>query len=570
MIENEQDSVFVLKDALIKYNSKTDLRFRVEADPNQKRDSSYVYRNDIVVNKHLELSNVQFVYNVNSYSRYFEGVLLDIHFKKSILLEDVKSLYLQYCRFEEAFRYTLSNCDQKFSNKAGYDDLANFEYTDFSSSFSFYNNCSNSSLQNSQYFLENSFKPAKKESGFLFNVMGSRFFLFQGNTIANYGFIFYSVSNNSGRTRIDDNLFDSDFIHISKTNQAGNFKWIKNRYTSPVFLELDPFSAGDEVDWNQFEKGFAAYNPLVNYLLKTINRYPVQISEEERNNLVKQYLDSVRIYDEGAFTDEISIKSHFYSYFRSRYNTSIANKVYIDLKDFETQRLAILYKENKSFEGFFTWKINQFLKVFSAYGTKPAKAVVFSMWVILLFALIYLFFPNSWDKHGKNRIIDRFSFFFKYMNKNAGIHEVYLEEQKEELMSYDTFKNLITNSKETVPKFFSFTALPMYKWAISGTKLSAAILKRMDIMKGTWSELPQKKRFWKSILLTGAFTIAILFDIFIKMLNALMLSINTFTTLGFGEIPIKGLPRYLAIVEGFIGWFMLTIFSVSLISQLLN
>jgi len=37
-----------------------------------------------------------------------------------------------------------------------------------------------------------------------------------------------------------------------------------------------------------------------------------------------------------------------------------------------------------------------------------------------------------------------------------------------------------------------------------------------------------------------------------------------------GEIPIKGLPRYLAIIQGFIGWFMLTIFSVSLISQLLN
>ena len=55
-----------------------------------------------------------------------------------------------------------------------------------------------------------------------------------------------------------------------------------------------------------------------------------------------------------------------------------------------------------------------------------------------------------------------------------------------------------------------------------------------------------------------------------KTLNALMLSINTFTTFGFGEIPIKGLPRYLAIIQGFIGWFMLTIFSVSLISQLLN
>ena len=89
-------------------------------------------------------------------------------------------------------------------------------------------------------------------------------------------------------------------------------------------------------------------------------------------------------------------------------------------------------------------------------------------------------------------------------------------------------------------------------------------------MKGSWQELPKSKRIWKSVLLVGAFLIAILYDIFIKMLNALMLSINTFTTLGFGEIPIKGLPRYLAIIQGFIGWFMLTIFSVSLISQLLN
>ena len=156
------------------------------------------------------------------------------------------------------------------------------------------------------------------------------------------------------------------------------------------------------------------------------------------------------------------------------------------------------------------------------------------------------------------------------MKRKAGIHEVYLEEQKEELMSYDQFKENITTSKQKVPKFFTATALPLYKWAISGTKLSASLLKRIDVMKGTWSDLPKSKRIWKSILLIGAFTIAVIYDILIKMLNALMLSINTFTTLGFGEIPIKGLPRYLAIIQGFIGWFMLTIFSVSLISHLLN
>ena len=156
------------------------------------------------------------------------------------------------------------------------------------------------------------------------------------------------------------------------------------------------------------------------------------------------------------------------------------------------------------------------------------------------------------------------------MKKDSGIHEVYLEDQQDDLLEYHEFKNYMSSSEKTIPIFFTATALPIYKWAISGTKLSAAFLKRIDIMKGTWQELPAHQRFWKSILLIGAFLIAILYDVFIKMLNALMLSINTFTTLGFGEIPIKGLPRYLAIIQGFIGWFMLTIFSVSLISQLLN
>ena len=55
-----------------------------------------------------------------------------------------------------------------------------------------------------------------------------------------------------------------------------------------------------------------------------------------------------------------------------------------------------------------------------------------------------------------------------------------------------------------------------------------------------------------------------------KILNAIVLSVNSFTTLGFGEIPTKGIGRYAAIIEGFIGWFLLTVFSVSLISQLLQ
>ena len=242
----------------------------------------------------------------------------------------------------------------------------------------------------------------------------------------------------------------------------------------------------------------------------------------------------------------------------------------LELKDFETQRMAVRYQLDPSFKTYFTWKVNQFLKVFSAYGTEPARAIVVSLYVILFFAMIYLFFPNTWDKHGRMRIMNRFRFFTKYMNKEAGIHEVYLEEQGKELIASEEFKNYMLSMENSVPKFFLATAIPLYKWSVAGTKLSASLLKRVDIMKGSWQDLPESKRRWKKWLLISSFILAVVYDLFIKVLNALMLSINTFTTLGFGEIPIKGLPRYLAIIQGFIGWFMLTIFSVSLISQLLN
>ncbi|HMP99667.1 MAG TPA: potassium channel family protein [Cyclobacteriaceae bacterium] len=53
----------------------------------------------------------------------------------------------------------------------------------------------------------------------------------------------------------------------------------------------------------------------------------------------------------------------------------------------------------------------------------------------------------------------------------------------------------------------------------------------------------------------------------LSLLNAITLSLNSFTTLGFGDIPTKGVARYLCIVEGFIGWFLLSIFTVALINQ---
>jgi len=51
--------------------------------------------------------------------------------------------------------------------------------------------------------------------------------------------------------------------------------------------------------------------------------------------------------------------------------------------------------------------------------------------------------------------------------------------------------------------------------------------------------------------------------------NAITLSVNSFVTLGFGMIPTRGLAKYICIFQGFLGWFLLSIFIVALINQIL-
>lgn len=55
----------------------------------------------------------------------------------------------------------------------------------------------------------------------------------------------------------------------------------------------------------------------------------------------------------------------------------------------------------------------------------------------------------------------------------------------------------------------------------------------------------------------------------VSLLNALTLSLNAFITLGFGNIPTHGIARYVCVLEGFLGWFLLSIFTVALINQVI-
>jgi hypothetical protein len=54
-----------------------------------------------------------------------------------------------------------------------------------------------------------------------------------------------------------------------------------------------------------------------------------------------------------------------------------------------------------------------------------------------------------------------------------------------------------------------------------------------------------------------------------SFLNAMTLSMNSFITLGFGTIPTSGLARYVCVLQGVVGWFLLSLFTVALLNQVL-
>ena len=68
---------------------------------------------------------------------------------------------------------------------------------------------------------------------------------------------------------------------------------------------------------------------------------------------------------------------------------------------------------------------------------------------------------------------------------------------------------------------------------------------------------------------TGKSVLKSILLLILSFINAITLSLNAFVTLGFGTIPTRGLARYVCVIQGFIGWFLLSLFSVALINQVI-
>ena len=128
LIEEEKDTIFNLKDAIIRFKAETDSAFIVRR-PYLEPAIPIKEFPKIVVDKHIELENVHFSYKYetkpikNDFQGgeiYNKGALNNIHFKKSVRFNNLVCGEILNCEFDGTVRIRNTNiCDK---DKDYYDD----------------------------------------------------------------------------------------------------------------------------------------------------------------------------------------------------------------------------------------------------------------------------------------------------------------------------------------------------------------------------------------------------------------------------------------------------------------
>lgn len=376
---------------------------------------------------------------------------------------------------------------------------------------------------------------------------------------------------------LPDNLRDNDRFFITLTEGSyNNLRLIGNTVNANIDLS-------ETTVHNSFVTNDCKYNGHV--ILDAFNINPintrVQWHSVDSNRLAvydhkKKIIYSGKDIDSIAtavqFANLISCYANFYNAFKSQGNRIAANACYVEWKNIETAFLRELYTSGKDKSVFFNYLMNVFLEIFCDYGTNPLKAIEIALYVLLFFAAIYFFFPYSMVSFHKRSLFDQLKVYGHYLSSPKSLLEI--EDSviaKEQVTpTYNEYMSFVSEAKGKVPWYFHIFGKPLYFLELLRSKPSRWFYKIIDIFPDEWENMGSAKRVLATVLYGAVFLITILWFLLVHVLDSIALSLNVFSTLGFGQIPIKGIPRYLTILEGFIGWFLLSIFSVSLISQVIQ
>ncbi|MGB1318359.1 MAG: hypothetical protein ACPG5W_09140, partial [Flavobacteriales bacterium] len=365
------------------------------------------------------------------------------------------------------------------------------------------------------------------------------------------------IYGNIEKVRLNDNQFNVKTA-FTGLNTQNSFVMQQCEFKYPVGLHETVFNESQtNVKFSQLEGFKIALYP---YGLDSI----VYMASDD-----SQLTDTIP-ENPYLFNSLMSVYSKLFNTYKYRGDRESANACYIEMKDIETRKMKYDYEVNPSFNNYLDYRLNSFLKYFADYGTNPTRSLSISIKVILLFSFFYFFFYSEWDRIDRTFLMKRFRGLFNYFRQNQTMEEVYHADHDGERLTFEDFKRDIDKNSIDLPFFIRLLAKPLYQLSLLRHNIIKWFYKKADIRQRKWSSLKPLRKFMVGSTVGLAMVGYSIWLIAIRTLNSVVLSVNAFSTLGFGDIPVKGLSRYIAILEGFLGWFLLSIFSVSLISQILQ
>jgi len=339
-------------------------------------------------------------------------------------------------------------------------------------------------------------------------------------------------------------------IDIAFGDIANQFKFIDSKVSTLVADAINFNSSNAKLDWRIFANEKIAIKDTSGKFINGIN-----------------IVDSQNKYD---FETLISVYALFYSSYKEQGNRRSANSCYVEWKDIETNFMSRELSIKATTDTYFTWVMNVFLKVFCDYGTNPLKSLAWSLVVMLVFTVLFMAYLWNFDTTEHKDIRFVFRNFGKYFTDNKSLVEIgeMMIPLKNQQVSANELRKYIDENKSILPGYYR-----LFGMNITRPKLSfqSMFFYRMgDKILGKWSEAQKTKRWLVAFLVSCWIGLLLSKIIIIRIFDAFTMSLNSFSTLGYGDLPRSEAMRYLSIIEGFIGWFLLSIFIVALISQIIQ
>lgn len=275
------------------------------------------------------------------------------------------------------------------------------------------------------------------------------------------------------------------------------------------------------------------------------------------------------------YNDLMSAYNKFNTLYHDRGDINSANASYVEIKDIETRKQAFVQKINPSINNLINYKLNVFLRFFSDYATNPGKSLEQSICIILIFTLLYMLSFSKWDKLNCRFHYIQFKLFSNYITYHKSIEEVYSLYFKMKKTDEDSRKIVQKKDRISVkemPRLLKLTGRLLITMGRVSGKILPKLIGIFNFQPKEWKSLNKIEKIWSGTMIAIISVIYLFSVLIVKLFNSLILSLNSFVVIGFGSLPEEdnSIAMYLSIIEGIIGWFLLTIFTITLFSQVLQ